>query len=117
MSDDAPTGAQSAGSAKELLQMMPQAFQAEEAGDMEAVYQFDITGDEEFSAHLKIAGGKAEYFDGPAEAPDVTVSSPADVWLGISRGEINPTMAFMSGQFTAKGDMNLLMRLGNLFKS
>lgn len=115
--DDMPaTGAKSAANCAELIKIMPLGFNAEAAGDVSATVQFNITGDEEFTAHLAVADGKCEYFDGPAEAPDLTIISPAKVWLAISRGEKNGQMAFMTGKFKAKGDLGLLMKLNSLFK-
>lgn len=108
--------AKEANSCYELLKMYPQAFQADEAGDMEAVYQFEISGSEEFTVNITIADGQAAFADGPAEKPNVTVKSPADVWLAISRGEMNGQMAFMSGKFKASGDLGLLLKLNKVFR-
>ena len=103
-------------SCRQLIEIMPLGFQAGAAGDLKTVLQFEISGNEDFTAHLAIADGKAVYHDGPAENPDLTIKSPADVWMGISKGEINGQMAFMTGKFKAKGDLGLLMKLNSLFK-
>lgn len=100
---------------RELLQVMPENLKADKAGDMKAVYQFVVSGSEEFTAHLAIADGGCVFHDGPAEAPDVIITTPADVWLKVSRGEINGQLAFMTGKFKAKGDLGLLLKLNSLF--
>jgi multimeric flavodoxin WrbA/putative sterol carrier protein len=115
-----PSTAQKAGptSAKtchELLKMMPLGFNKEAAGDLTAVYQFEITGSEEFIAHLKIGGGQCVFIDGPHGKPDVIVKSPADVWLAVSRGEMAGQTAFMTGKYKVEGNMALLLRLKGLF--
>ncbi|MBU0513489.1 MAG: SCP2 sterol-binding domain-containing protein [Proteobacteria bacterium] len=111
-----PTGgAPAAKTCRELIEMMPRGFNAQAVGDLAAVYQFDITGDEEFTAHLAIADGKCDFHDGPAENPGVTVKSPADVWLAVSRGEKDGQTAFMAGEYTVTGDVTLLMKLNSLF--
>ena len=110
-------GAQDAKTCKELLQMMPAAFDAEKAGDMDAAIQFDVGEPENFTGHLKIQGGAASYEEGPAESPAVTINTPPDVWLAIAKGEENGQMAFMTGKFKAQGDLTVLMRLGELFKA
>jgi len=97
--------------------MMPLGFKKEAAGALNAVYQFEIGGPENFTAHLSIADGRCTYVDGPHEKPDVTIKSPADVWLAISRGEMDGQSAFMSGKYKVEGDLTLLMRLRTLFGS
>jgi putative sterol carrier protein len=96
--------------------MMPKGFDrnAAEKG-FSAVYQFEISGPEEFVAHVNIADGTCTYVDGPAEKPNVVVKSPADVWLGVSKGELDGQQAFMSGRYQVEGDLMLLMRLKSLF--
>ncbi len=109
-------GPQSVGSCLELLKIMPMGFHAEAACDLKAVYQFEINGTENFVAHLAIADGKCVFHDGPHTKPDVVVKSPADVWLAISRGELDGQKAFMSGQYRVEGNIGLLMRLTDLFR-
>ncbi len=112
-----PRNPQTVRTCQELLKMMPLGFKKEAAGDLKAVYQFEIGGTENFTAHLNISNGSCTYEDGPHEKPDVIIKSPADVWLGISRGEINGQAAFMSGKYRVEGDVTLLMKLGSLFGS
>jgi multimeric flavodoxin WrbA/putative sterol carrier protein len=114
---DRPSGPKSAATCRELLRMMPLGFKKEAAGALNAVYQFEINGQENFVAHLSIADGRCTYVDGPHEKPDVTIKSPADIWLAVSRGEMNGQSAFMTGKYKAEGDLTLLMRLGSLFGS
>jgi len=110
-----PADLSSISSCRELLRMMPLGFKKEAAGGLKAVYQFEITGQEEFTAHLVIANGACTYVEGPNAKPDVVVKSPADVWLAVSRGELNGQAAFMSGKYKVEGDLSLLMKLGKIF--
>jgi multimeric flavodoxin WrbA len=104
-------------SCRELLRSMPTGFDPEAAGGMEAVYQFEIAGAEEFTAHLRIGSGTCAFHEGAAERPGVVIRSPADVWLGISRGEIDGRQALMAGRYRVEGDLSLLMKLGSLFRN
>ncbi|MCX5817422.1 MAG: NAD(P)H-dependent oxidoreductase [Proteobacteria bacterium] len=108
-------GPASAKSCLELLRMMPMGFKGQAGKDLSAVYQFDITGSEEFTAHLRIADGKCTFLEGPHERPDVVIKSPADVWLAISRGEMDGQSAFMSGKYRVEGNIALLLNLKSLF--
>ena len=114
--EEAPSP-QGAGTARELLQMMPGALNAEAAAGLTATYQFEVSGEENFVAHLRIEEGRATYHDGPAEHPDVVIKTPADVWLAVARGELDGALAYMAGQFQVDGDLNLLMQLSSLFSS
>ena len=110
------TGAHLAKSCKELLQIMPLGFNSDAAGELEAIYQFEVSGDEEFVANLKIAKGVCSFHDGPAINPGVIIKTPADVWLAISRGERDGQQAFMNGEYKTEGDIGLLLRLKTLFE-
>jgi putative sterol carrier protein len=111
----AGTGPQQANNCKELLRMMPLGFNSSAAGNLQANYQFEVTGDENFTAHLAISDGQCIYHDGPAKKPDLLIKTPADVWLKISRGELNGQKAFMEGKYKVEGDITLLLKLKSLF--
>jgi len=112
---DRPADLSAVTSCRELLRMMPLGFKKEAAEGLKAVYQFEITGGEEFTAHLIIADNTCTYVEGPSAKPDVVVKSPADVWLAVAKGEMNGQAAFMSGKYKAEGDLSLLMKLGKIF--
>jgi multimeric flavodoxin WrbA/putative sterol carrier protein len=103
------------GTCRELLAMMPKALNPAAAAGLTAIYQFEMSGSEEFTAHLAIADGKASFHEGPADQPNLTIKTPAEVWLAISRGELDGTQAYLSGQFRIKGDLMLLVKLKTLF--
>ena len=94
---------------------LPQGFNSEAAGDLEAIYQFEVSGDEEFVAHLKIRNGVCTFHNGAVNNPDIVVKTPADVWLAITRGELDGQQAFMNGEYKTEGDIGLLLKLKTLF--
>ena len=96
--------------------MMPEAFNPDEAEGMTAVYQFEVSGDEAFTAHLKIENRTVVFHEGPSDNPSVTIKTPADLWVSIAQGKMDGAQAFMSGKYTVDGDVNLLMKLQSLFK-
>jgi hypothetical protein len=102
-------------SCRDLIQIMPLGFNPSAAGEMTAVYQFEVGGEENFVAHLAIANGTCVYHDGPADKPSVVIKTPAGVWLKISGGELDRQQAFMSGQYKVEGDLSLLLKLRALF--
>ena len=96
---------------------MPLGFHPEAAGDLQAIIQFEVKGEEDFIAHLEINEGRCTYHSGPADKPDLVIHAPADVWLKISRGELNGQKAFMEGLYRVEGDLNLLLKLNRLFSA
>lgn len=48
--------------------------------------------------------------------PTLTIRAPSDLWLKIARQEINRAQALMDGLYNVKGDMNLLIKMGELFR-
>ena len=109
------TGKASAKTCLELIKMMPLGFNKDVAQGLAAVYQFEITGQEEFSAYLQITGDQCTFHEGRYDEPDVVIQSPAAVWLAISRGEMNGQTAFMAGHYKMEGNIGLVMKLKNLF--
>ena len=101
--------------ARELLAMMPGALNPAEAQGFTATYQFDVSGSENFTAHLVIADGQATFHEGPADHPSITIKTPAEVWLAIARKELDGTTAFLGGQFRIQGDLSLLIKMKTLF--
>jgi multimeric flavodoxin WrbA/putative sterol carrier protein len=108
-------GPQTARTVRELLEMMPLGLSPEASNGLDLTYQFEVTGSEDFTAHIRIENSEATFHEGAAEKPDVIVKTPADVWLAIGRGEQDGAQAFMAGKYTVEGDLNLLMKLNTLF--
>jgi multimeric flavodoxin WrbA/putative sterol carrier protein len=65
---------------------------------------------------LSISEGKCTVREGEAISATLTISSPGDLWLKIARREIDPARSLMDGLYEVKGDMNLLMKMGDLFR-
>jgi len=101
---------------KELISQMPLGFHPEAAGHLKAEIQFDLTGRGGGKMVLSIAEGQCTVREGETPSPTLTIISPADIWLKITRREIDPARALMDGLYEVKGDMNLLMKMGDLFR-
>ncbi len=99
----------------DLIAAMPLAFKSEAAGDLEAVFQFDITDEDPGDYYLTIADGICTAYEGTHPDPNATIRTPADVWLKISRGQMNGAAAFMTGKYKVTGNLQLLMKMEKLF--
>lgn len=108
----APTGMETM---RDLVSGMALAFNAEAAGDMQAVIQFSVPDEAPGQYFLHIAHGTCKAFEGMHPAATATITTPAHVWLDITRGKLNGATAFLSGQYTVSGDLNVLTGFEKLF--
>ena len=81
---------------------------------MDAVFQFDVTGDDPGIFHAKVAGEKAEIVEAAHDNPNVTITMDVDDLAKLVAGELNATSAFMAGKLKIKGDMALAMKLQSI---
>ena len=65
--------------------------------------------------YVEIDDGICTYHDGAAASPGVVIKTPADVWLAVSRGEMDGQQAFMTGRYKVEGDLGLLLKLKAFF--
>jgi putative sterol carrier protein len=100
---------------RDTFAAMPSRFRPERAQGLRAVIQYDITGPEGGTYHVDIADGRCGLHEGPAAAPQLTITMAAEDWLAMLAGKLNGQVAFMSGKLKHTGDMSLLMRLPGMF--
>lgn len=88
------------------------------AGSLDAVFQFDITGDNGGTWVLDARSGKTDGFvtEGPSDDAQCTITVTDEDWVGITSGSVNPMQAFMTGKIKVSGDMGLAMKLQNVIK-
>ena len=74
--------------------------------------QFVVTeaDDGDIDYRLIIKDGAATLSRGTGKNPDVTVTNTYETAAGISKGELNTQMAFMTGKLKVAGNMATLMR-------
>ncbi len=104
-------------SIEQLMQQLPERFQPDKAANVNAVIQFNLTGEGGGAYTVSIADGKCAVSSGTAPAPNATVSAAAADYLAIARGEMNPMTAFMTGKIRVTGDMGLMMKVLGWFGS
>ena len=99
----------------QAIEGMTLSLNPDEAKDLVAAIQFNISGDGSGDYYLSIADGKCDFSVGTVADPTLTIITPADVWLKIARKEMNGAMALITGKYKAKGKMGLLMKMDKLF--
>lgn len=80
--------------------------------DVELSLQFNVTEapEGEIDYYLDVKNGEAELSLGTLDDPDASVTNTYDTAKGISTGELNTQMAFMTGKLKVAGNMAVLMR-------
>lgn len=63
----------------------------------------------ELQYYLDIAGGSATMTRGTLDGADVSITNTYETAAGISKGEINTQMAFMTGKIKVGGNMAKIM--------
>jgi putative sterol carrier protein len=102
--------------ARELILQMPLGFDPVLAGGLEADIQFDLSGDGGGKIVLSVSNGQCTAWEGETASPNLTIHSPTDVWLKVASRQINPGIAFINGLYQAEGDMELLVKIRELFR-
>ena len=102
-------------SIQEIFEHIHEGFNPAKAEGVDAVFQFDLTGEKGGQYWVRVADQQAEVHQGAHDAPTMTVTAAADDYLALVNGDLNPVTAFMQGKVKVKGDMGLALRLQAMF--
>ncbi len=101
----------------QLMEKMPGAFIPEKAQGVDAVIQFKFTGAEAGEWNATIKDGKCAVAQGiPNLKPTMTLTADSSDYVKIFTGELDGMKAFMEGKIKLGGDLNLAMKLMQMFK-
>lgn len=95
---------------------LPRAFIAEKAVGIDTIVQFKFTGSEVTEWYVIVKDQKCQATQGLHPNPNMTMTVDADSYIKISTGELDPTLAFMSGKVKVAGDMSVALKMGQYFK-
>ena len=102
-------------SCKQVFEQMPARLNKDAAKGMNAVYQFDLSGDGGGKWMVTINNDQCRVDEGQHASPNITISAAAKDYLDIATGKLNGQMAFMTGKLRIAGDMGLALKLQSLF--
>ena len=97
--------------AEVVFDEMKKRLTKEKAKKINASYLFNIAGEKWF-VDLTKDSDWVNKCDGDAQCI-ITVKDQDD-WVKLASGKLNPTMAFMQGKISVKGDMSLALKLQSL---
>lgn len=88
-------------------------FNPAAAGDTDAVFQYVIDGDQQWS--VSVSNGECSVAEGEHDAPTVTLNMDATTLEEVMSGETDGMQAFMTGRIQAQGDIMIATKLAVLF--
>jgi putative sterol carrier protein len=100
---------------KEFFQLLPDRLDSDVAEDLDAVYQFDLSGAQGGQYILTIREGACQIAEGLHTAPHVVLSMAGEDCLKVLTGQLSGPAAAMSGRIKISGDIGLAMQLRALF--
>ena len=101
---------------KTLIYNHEKYFLPEAAPDLDAVIQYELTGEEGGDYIISIKDDKCKVTEGKAENPLVTVTADGRDFGDVLLGRANGMQYFMTGKIKLAGDLNLAMKLTTFFK-
>ena len=101
---------------EKLMGLMPKAFLPDKAEGVDAVIQYNLSGDQGGDWIVTIREGACTTEKGTAENPKLTLIADATDYVNVVTGKLNPMSAFAEGKVKLKGDLGLAMKLMNFFK-
>jgi len=102
-------------SIKDFFLSLPGQLDKEAAEDVEAVYQFDLSGPQGGQYVLTVRNGTCQVSEGRHEDPHVTLSMAGEDCIKVLNGQLGGPAAAMSGRLKVSGDLGLAMQLRALF--
>ena len=99
---------------KAVFPQMLDRFNADKASGVNALIQFNLTGDNGGAYWVKIGDGTVESGDGEVSDAAMTFTSTGDDFYALVNGNLNPMQAFMMGKIKVS-DVGLGMKMINIF--
>ena len=102
-------------SVKEYFDTLDKRFVASASKGLNAVFQFELSGDGGGQYNIAVNDGTMEVKEGTAATPSVTIKMSADDYLKLINGQLNGTMAYMKGQMKVTGNLMLAQKMQAVF--
>ncbi len=79
---------------------------------MNSIFQFNL-GQEVYS--VKVADGAVAVSEGAMDGANIQLTMTPEDFLALTSGTLNSQQAFLTGKLKIKGDMQLALKLQNVF--
>ena len=102
-------------SVKNYFETLPKRFVPDAAKGVHATFQFELSGDNGGTYHVKVDDGSIAVGEGPAPTANATIKMKGDDYVKMVNGQLSGTMAFLKGQMKIAGDMMLAQKMQAIF--
>jgi putative sterol carrier protein len=104
------------GSASEVFDAMPDSFVADAAAGVDAVFQYNISGEGGGDWHCVVKDEKCRVEAGIHEKPSCTLKMDGGDFLDMMNGKLPAMQAYTSGKLKLEGDIMKSQLIEKLFK-
>jgi len=98
----------------EYFAALPGKVNKDKIKGMNAIYQWDITGDNGGKWHVILKDDNLSIGQGAAATPNITLTLDGQNFMDLVTGKLNGQMAFLTGKLKIQGDMTLAMKLQSI---
>jgi nitrite reductase/ring-hydroxylating ferredoxin subunit/putative sterol carrier protein len=102
-------------SVAEYFATLEQRFVPSATRGIDAVFQWEIAGDDGAVYHAVIKDGAMQLVEGRHPQPTVTIAMPANDYIKVVNGELDGTRAFTTGSGKVSGKLRMAMKMRNIF--
>jgi len=102
---------------KEFFQQLPGKLDVDAAEDVDAVYQFELSGVQGGRYVVMVRQGLCQVTEGTHDDPHVTLAMAGEDCIKVLNGQLSGPAAALSGRIKISGDIGLAMQLKSLFPS
>ena len=93
-------------------EILPEKLQSnEDIGDIDAVYVFDISGDDGGTWTIDFTKDEDFVSEGSSDDADCTIEVSDSDFVGMWNGDLSGQQLFMMGKISVDGDMGLALKL------
>ena len=102
---------------EDAFKIMPYGLNKKLSKGIDAVVQFELTGDEKQISHLIVKNQKCKYKKEKHPNPTVTIKADSRLWLDITNGDIDSVKAYLDKKYEMIGDASIMLNFNKLFDS
>lgn len=100
---------------QEYFDTLGERFVQSASSGVNAIFQFDISGDEGGQWHVVVDDGSMEVVDGAHASPSATITAKAADYVKIANGDMNGLRAVMTRKMKIAGNLVVARKMQQMF--